>query len=136
MTELNRSARDSTASATSAWECPTMPAASFALASSVLAIIPRKVARRLRWRRSLGTAPVLSNLGRTEERSWAAPMPGSSICLAVTVHSELNRIGPATSENNAFNQPLERRPTGEQLLSSHEAGTDRNRCRHNQRRYG
>ena len=44
-------------------------------------------------------------------------------------------VNPATSEKNAFDQSLERRPTGEQLLNSHEAGTDRNRCRHNQRRY-
>src|ERR1051326_846736 len=71
MTELNRSARDSTASATSALEWPMTPAASFAVASKTFAIIPRKVARRLRWRRFLGTAQVLSNRDRTEEQNWA-----------------------------------------------------------------
>src|SRR5207247_7494445 len=50
-------------------------------------------------------------------------------------HPRFVAISPATSENNAFNQPLERRPSGDQVLSSHEAGTDRNRCCHNQRRY-
>ena len=50
-------------------------------------------------------------------------------------HSRFVAINPANSEKNTPDEPLERRPTGEQFLSSREAGTDRNRCGHNQRGY-
>jgi len=55
MSELNTSAKDSMASATSACEWPAMPAASFTPDNTVFVAIPRKVARRLRWRRVRGT---------------------------------------------------------------------------------
>jgi len=56
MSELKTSARDSTASATSACEWPTMPATSLAAAKRVLTVRPMNVARRLRFRR----VPVIS----------------------------------------------------------------------------
>src|SRR5208282_4543876 len=56
MSELNTSAKDSTASATSACEWPAMPAVSLTADRTAFVTIPRKVARRLRWRRVRGTA--------------------------------------------------------------------------------
>src|ERR1700722_6184608 len=49
--ELNRSAMDSTASATSAWEWPRLPAANFPAAMKILTTIPSSVARSPRFRR-------------------------------------------------------------------------------------
>src|SRR5580658_6017235 len=56
MIELRMSALDSTASAMSACEWPTTPAANLAAESAALIAMPRKVARRLRLSRSVGTA--------------------------------------------------------------------------------
>src|ERR1051326_245611 len=88
MTELKMSANDSTASATSALEWPTMPATSLAVVSTVFVTSPIKVARRPRLSLLCGTAQRTALAGKNEAantpRSWKSsdlrvPEQGSTL---------------------------------------------------------
>src|SRR2546422_583258 len=68
------SARDSTASATRAWECPRTPAVSLPIASTALIAIPKKVARKPRLSLSFSTLPVNHGMAKERERRIELPV--------------------------------------------------------------